>query len=350
MRYLSMINLLERYNELTKEYRSLLSLNYNNSQLPLQQGASYAPFAIRTMADKDGSMIKMLTHGPGMNPDRMYTMRNMPATMQFAPILEIEWMRTLPEMPGEMVDALEQIAYFTFLNVISWRDYNEVESTELTGFDNIMERSNFFIDTEINEETATDIYQRMIGLESRRPPKVRSWSTVYMYGSDFRELFGCCEQQSCAQKEYYLHLPMLMFMFLAEYKRTNLKYWDNGFKLRMETTMQQIIQAYNNGNDANYPVYTYGLSSGRTIRDTELLTTMFGIIKAALHECNSNIGTINIYDYNKVHGPETIRATIMLSGMNVNWQDEIIRVAHEKQVLAEHEAAGLTDGTVDEGN
>lgn len=61
---------------------------------------------------------------------------------------------------------------------------------------------------------------------------------------------------------------------------------------------------------------------------------MFTMILDRISDLNSNIGVISYGNYCYVKGPEMMRASVRLTGMGINWEEEMKRAEEEEKERA----------------
>lgn len=320
MRYLSLTGLLGMYGRIVKDHRNLVIPSHQMMSMPFNTSQSFDPFTI-VRTEVDGQVVVALHPRDGL-VDRM----TLP-DMSVFPVLEVEWLKEELELDEDTTETLNQLSYLTMVWYLWWDRSNLAASW----IDYLNTQENVFVEVEDVKDTAAIISK--YGLDEVSLPKIRSWTTVLLYGTTFHTIFKRCKEQTLVDKEMIFHAPIMLMLFMRDYCVDKLDKWTKQVRLIVENDIQTYmydINRYAVNNDRRE--HTYGLASGITRGDIAFLRTIFNIMYTKIHELNSNIGLISYVDYKHVRGPETIKANVRLSGMDINWRDEIERADMEKGI------------------
>ncbi len=329
MKYISLIRVMSLYIDYIKDYRSMLAVGNDTVHRTFDEHTNYRPFtSIVTASSGDaGQVTKTLALDTSVVTMSRY---RQPLPEQFAlpPVVEMEWFRAHLQFEEGQFEALEQISYLFIMEILCWgyRFGNQITPADII---NAAEETGIIIEMEDIDDMPAILSQIELPVSSL--PKYRTWAYIYLYGNDFLSLFARCKDMSSSFSMYYMHMPVMLAMFVVECYGTDLKNWSKNERLTMENMFQEISQGFGIYNMSNADIYTYGTSSGITHKDEVFICDVFRFIYEKIHRKNANIGLITYRDYTYVRGPETVRASVRLTGMEINWREEMKRVEKESE-------------------
>lgn len=335
MKYASLLGTMAFYGSYVKEHRILRSLSYEAASRGYNAETEYSVFQIETAAPNgNGQIMKSLVFNRAVSINIFGCM--VPNQVDMPPILEIEWMRARGQFSEEQMDVLEYVGYMFIMQILTGTDNRPPHDTDQSRYYELMTGTRAVVEAEDIMDTpailsACDFPQTTL-------PKIKSWNMLYIYADNFSELFRLCTGQSQSFKELYVHLPVLLAMFMVEHDAESLGKWSKSERLQMENWLQEFINNFTRYTISPGTRYTYGSSTGITRMDINLQRAVFNYIYNAIHEQNSDIGLILYSDYCQVKGPETIKADVRLSGIVINWKEELARARELEQ------AKGQEDG------
>lgn len=337
MKYVSLIGIMALYANYAKEFRGLRSLAYEMSSRAYEHNKDYALFIIETgTEDENGQAVKTLRFREDVNR-RSAVGYYTPASIIMPPILEIEWMRAAGTLPEVQMDVLEQVGYTYIIQILSWADRRTDENNHRHYYE-MIEGTKGIVEAE--EVADAPVILSAIEKPQGSLQKVKSWNTVYLYGDDFNTLLTRCLGQTQRFKELYIHIPLLLSVFLVEKEVDGLSEWTKTERLAMENELQELVRESGTYTPAQGGTqYTYGGCVSITRQDIQLHTDVFNIIYAAIHEQNTNMGLISYSDYSRVKGPDVIKASVRLSSLIIDWSEVLERAEQEKKAAEEAEAA-----------
>lgn len=334
MKYISLLAVADLYGSDTRERHNIYTFNYNMTGRQISQNKDYRPFIIHTRVNGEtGETMKTLTFTDTVkNANPIY---RCPDTATVPPIMEIEYMRNefAGTFPADIFDVMEQMAYLYIAFVMFRRSQMDL-SRQL---------ENQCIEELEDIEDALAVMS-MQKLHDYSMPKYRTYATGILYGESFAVLFRRCKNMSSSFTEYYFHLAVMFSMFLVEYKQLKLNPWSKSLRLDIVNEIRDAIKSSHGYTVLRSNIYTYCMTGSITEQDVLYVETVFNFIADAIKSMNTNMGIISYYNYTSVKGPETINASVRLSSMDVDWNDEIARAAEKNAAEEEHEKAEITDG------
>lgn len=340
MKYISLMEVMRQYGSYIKDYRSTRQLSYEITSKSFDADVNYTTFDIETgTPDGAGQVMKTVTIRESVNRNTAIN-PYVPTQSVMPPILEMEWMRAVADLPDGVFSILEHMAYMFMIMIITWGEHM-VQIVDENYFNETMER--LHIIKEVDDLDDTALILLACELPSISLPKIRSWTLCYMYGTSFQSLMRLCKQQSQVFKELYFHLPILLAMFMVSYEATDLKEWSKSERISIENDLEDLIAGFGPYNIVPGNNYTYGGSTSITQRDKELLELVFNFIRGKIHSMNSNVGLITYTSYTNIRGPEITHASVRLSGIDINWRDELNKAEEEKKANEEPEEDGKFD-------
>ena len=331
MKYISLLHVMRLYGHLIKVYRSVRCLDHSTTNRPYTANGDYRPFTIGPRTDMEtGQLLNTLRFNLLSNTNGLYGYNTSQlGYVVMPPVMEVEWLKTELGLDHELTEVLNQLAYlFTVQILIYGHDMDTVTTT--TWMENL-ERENCIIDVEDLMDTPTILSSNSISLPAVSLTKIRSWQTAILYDTTFPDLFERCVAQATSFKELYYHMPVLLTLFMRDYCVAKLKNWPKQIRLEMKNTIQDSLNRLDRYSIIANPVYTYGLCGSVTETDVNFIRTMLGMVQNKIQDLNSDIGIISFSDYQRIQGPETIRAIIRLSNMDIDWSNEISRAKREKE-------------------
>lgn len=315
MKYISLLAVANWYAHHTKDRRSL-------SRICAPSGYQGRMLTIRQTTAETGQIMKNIsTVVPQFLYHNFHTGYLTDAEM--FPIMEIEYMKKTLPFGDPVFEVLEHMAYFYIvmamfpgsqLRMDSWAD--EVNDSgcikELEDIEDallVMEKQKFF-------ESAA--------------PKIAEYETYIFSDTDFLSLFYRCEKQTTKLMEFYYHIPVLLSIFLVDNERLNFNTWTKTQRIRLVEEINYLHDMFSEYRLINMNHYSYGTSANPTDADRDFVFTIFDYIVGKIKNKNAKMGIISYDDYTDVRGPEHIEATVRLSNMHINWDEEIERAEQEK--------------------
>ena len=319
---------MQLYSKYIKEYRGLRVLNNEVTQKTLQSNTDYRPFIIeRTTVPETKQAMNMLRFNPEFNINIAYA-PNLLRSFEVSPILEVEWFKKDLDLSDEISSVLEQLGYKFMAQILAWGQYHMNMTTE-DAWQMYMIREGAVIEVDELEDTPAILFADP--LSQVNLPKFRSWAMVYMYAQNFPKLFYLCKEQTSCLKEFYYHLPILLAMFMIDYHANKLDHWSKHVRLDIENVMRECMENFSAYSVQERNIYTYGVCISVTSSDINLIHSVFTLIYDKIHDLNTEIGLITYHDYINVRGPETVRASIRLANMEINWCNEMRRAEEENK-------------------
>lgn len=329
MKYLSLIEVMRLYGSYIQQRRRLIDFSYASVCMTFNSHFDYKPFIIESIEkNESGQSLNRLDfnhNNPYDHPEVKYG--NIPEFVIMPPILEIEWLKKEINLDETIADILTQIGYMYMASIMGWAPYDLDDSKPEAWMNYLLEHE---VIKEIEELDDTPIILSNDPLPESVQLKIRSWNNILAYGSNFPEVFKCCENQTNTFKMIYLHAPIIMAMFMIECHANKLSNWTKDEKLNMEKSINDLVNSYYRYTVDQHELYTYGTCSVITQIDRDLIIFILNLIYDELHEINADIGLITYGIYRNIRGPKTIRADVCLTNMFINWDIEIERVEHEK--------------------
>lgn len=332
MNYISLFELMRYYGTRVREMKSGRTLN-SSIESSFNHQTDYRPFDIRTDRQDDGHVCNTLSIRTVYKPNTYWGRGQLgaqyPKNIMMPPILETEWIASVMGLPQDQKELLTQLAYEFVIYVLSWEV--EMHSNVGTEWTEHMRANGILMDVDSME----DVPEILAAVKMNFPPssmhRVKTWYTVIAYGTGFSDVYAECSKRSTFIGEVYLHLPVLLSLFMCDYCQNKMADWSKADRLNMENELSGLI-ANLNGNlmgNVNGIVesdrYTYAVTTRLTSTDIRFIRSMVTLMFDRLHELNADIGTINYGNYTIIKGPEHIRACVRLTGMKINWKEEMSR-------------------------
>lgn len=348
MIYISLLKVSNMLCSMMKDNRNICNINFNTMGYPSSQLSAddnlpeaeldYTPFKITRMSVKeDGQAMNILALNKRFGK-ALYNTSKVLSSASLYPILEIEWFRSTLELDSSILDTMEQFAYLYVQWVGLWG--NAVKGTESDLARNLTEYEVF---VEADEIKDTPKILADYDVPKFNAGKYRKWNIMLFHSSSFADLYSAIAEQSQKLQEVSIHLPLLLALFMIDYSNKNLSSWGNSTRLSVERALEEEIAIFSRQSVSTYDgvdkKYTYGIARYVTAADRDIIISVLTMIKAKLHEANSNMGTISFMQYKDARGRDgTIMAAVRLSCMDLNWETEMARAEQEK-------AAGSLDAT-----
>lgn len=331
MKYLSLIKYMHMYGNYIKSHKRLIVISHSETELPYVENVEYNPFII-------SSVSPLLKEQMGISPEQQmnclkrnalnsvqYYNNTIPETFYMPPVLEIEWLRTKLDLSEENIEVLIQTSYFMVMNLMA----NYLYGSTLDWMASL-ENEGVIIDVEDLEDTPAILMND--SLSEIKVPKSYSYNMILIYAKNAHNLVDQCLKRVHVFKEVFLHLPIILSMFMVEYFENNLANWSSSTKIMMEENLGEILENYRpDVNALNPDMYTYGRCSLPTEKDKNLWKAVLNEIYNKLRDINRNMGLISYFDYKRITGPETTRASVRLSELDIDWDEEMARVEKEKK-------------------
>lgn len=345
MKYLSLIGLMSMYGSGIKDRHSMYNLNHQVTNIGIQAKEDFNPFIIETGTNEKNYMTDA-------NPEQVMnklTSNNIIAHANFIldtfivpPILEIEWLKNELGLDDEYVEVMNQLGYAYMVWIMTWIYYTNTDTDRWLSY---MEEQKAIIEVEDIEDAPYILIADP--MPNVTLPKIRNWSDVLVYGSDFPSVYRKCVNQAVAFKELYHQIPVILAIFMRDYCGNKLNNWSKALCLSIENEVQDYLIKLEGYRTNDRSIYTYSLSSGITNKDRDLISNVLTIICDKLHSINAKIGLISYTNYENIRGPEKINASVRLTGMNIKWNDEICKANEKKKqelTDAESDDEDLFDG------
>lgn len=348
MIYISLLKVSNMLCSMMKDNQNICNININTMGYPSSQPSEdndrpeseldYTPFRItRTSFKEDGQEMNILALNKRFGK-ALYNTSKVLSSASLYPILEIEWFRSTLELDSDTLNAMEQFAYLYVQWVGLWG--NAVKGTESDLAKKLTEYEVFVKADEISD---TPKILANYAVPKFNVRKYRKWNIMLFYSSSFADLYSAVTEQSQTLQEVSIHLPLLLAMFMIDYSNKNLASWGNSSRLSVERALEEEIAIFSRQNVSTHEgvdkKYTYWIARYVTASDRDMIVSVLTMIKARLHEENSNMGTISFTQYKDARGRDgTITAAVRLSCMDLNWETEMARAEQEK-------AAGSLDAT-----
>lgn len=327
MKYVSLFKFMDLYGRHIKQYHGVKSLSSAAAQRSFQPDGVYNPFTIQSNVDEEtGQVLNMLR----FTSDRISKVYGygLLDTYIMPPILEMEWLKTELNLNDEITNVLMQLSYMFMAHILSLK--SDVDNEPSDAWMQYLEEKGVIVEVEEVNDAPVILY--MNPLPDITVPNIRSWITVLLYGSNFLEMLQVCFKHGDLFKELYYHMPFILTMFMADYHSNKLADWSANERLITENKIQDCINEVVKQAMRPDQVYTYGTSVDITQKDIEFLRSMFTIIYDKIHELNADMGLITFGEYSRIRGPETTRASVRLTHMNVKWNEEMERAKREKEM------------------
>lgn len=129
-------------------------------------------------------------------------------------------------------------------------------------------------------------------------------------------------------------MPVLLSLFMVEFCDGKLKNWPKQLRIDMENRIRDTMDGFSRYRFLTSDAFTYGRCMSITSADIAMVRSMFTMILDRISDLNSNIGVISYGNYRYVKGPEMMRASVRLTGMGIDWEEEMKRAEKEEKEQA----------------
>ena len=129
-------------------------------------------------------------------------------------------------------------------------------------------------------------------------------------------------------------MPVLLSLFMVEFCDGKLKNWPKQLRIDMENRIRDTMDGFSRYMFLTSDAFTYGRCMSITSADIAMVRSMFTMILDRISDLNSNIGVISYGNYRYVKGPEMMRASVRLTGMGIDWEEEMKRAEKEEKERA----------------
>lgn len=331
MKYISLIKVLEAYGHQMKTMGHLKTLGYGATQNSYERGMDMRPFLItQTVEQSTGQRLKILRFD---NTNSIYDTygAQFPNPFTLPSVLEFEWLQQELELPKDISEPLEQLFYMLIMQLMAFLPHFRGRMTSDATLQNTecrrhLEEEGFIIDVE--ELSDAPVVLMPNSLPEMKLPKCRSYNTVLFYATDFRTFYHLCKEQSASFYELYIHIPAMLALFMLSYCHDGLSKWSKHTRLSMESEMKTYIENLTVTRSYEGDC-TYARSGRITTADRDFVRSIFVIIRDKLYDMNQNLGLISYSTYSSITGPETVCADVQLSGMTIDWKEEMLRAKEE---------------------
>lgn len=337
MKYISLLHVMRNFGDRIKSCRSLCPVSSGLSNNTAFEGNTWLkpdvrPFTIENAAadPETGQVLNMITIRETVDRERVFD-RHLPATLPFPPFLELEWLKTEMPLSDSMYDVMIQIACMFTLQIVTFMRTDAARTTPEIWLAYLEEHG---ITIEVEDLEDAPAILQSCELSDLKLPKYRSWATLLMYGPNFPKLFDVCDNQSSSFKEFYHHMPVLLSLFMVEFCDGKLKNWPKQLRIDMENRIRDTMDGFSRYRFLTSDAFTYGRCMSITSADIAMVRSMFTMILDRISDLNSNIGVISYGNYRYVKGPEMMRASVRLTGMGINWEEEMKRAEEEEKERA----------------
>lgn len=337
MKYISLLHVMRNFGDRIKSCRSLCPVSSDLSNNTAFEGNTWLkpdvrPFTIENAAadPETGQVLNMITIRETVDRERVFD-RHLPATLPFPPFLELEWLKTEIPLSDSMYDVMMQIACMFTLQIVTFMRTDAARTTPEIWLAYLEEHG---ITIEVEDLEDAPAILQSCELSDLKLPKYRSWATLLMYGPDFPKLFKICNDQSSSFKEFYHHMPVLLSLFMVEFCDGKLKNWPKQLRIDMENRIRDTMDGFSRYRFLTSDAFTYGRCMSITSADITMVRSMFTMILDRISDLNSNIGVISYGNYRYVKGPEMMRASVRLTGMGIDWEEEMKRAEKEEKERA----------------
>lgn len=343
MKYISLIKLWQLYGYHIRATRRVLSMKGKISN------------GFESNRNKPFRIVESRNESTGQRINTLYPIKNifyMPNFFELPPILEMEYLHATYGMDNEF-ETLVQLGYMNVaMAVYFFYEYADDilprkpwNATTLMQF---FEETDVIIEVEDLKDTP-----HIISIEEMQPisvPKIRSWDTVMTYGTNFCDLYDKCIAQSNQFKEVFFHIPVLLSLFICDYTY-KFESWSKEQRLDMEQQLlsySENLSMYEFATELNE--CTYGMTLITTSADLTFMQSILAFIHNKISKLNNDIGIISFYQYTRMKGPNRVKASIRLSDMNINWDNEMEKAAAEEKERnneqAENTSVVLNNGDI----
>lgn len=337
MKYISLLHVMRNFGDRIKSYRSLCQVSPDLSNNVAFEGNTWLkpdvrPFTIENVAadPETGQAMNTVTIRETVDRERVFN-GHIPAVLPFPPFLELEWLKTEMPLSDSMYDVMMQIACMFTLQIVTFMRIDTDRTTPEMWLAYLEERG---MTIEVEDLEDTPAILQSCELSDLKLPKYRSWATLLMYGPNFPKLFDVCDNQSSSFKEFYHHMPVLLSLFMVEFCDGKLKNWPKQLRIDMENRIRDTMDGFSRYMSLTSDTFTYGRCMSITSADIAMVRSMFTMILDRISDLNSNIGVISYGNYCDVKGPEMMRASVRLTGMGINWEEEMKRAEEEEKERA----------------
>lgn len=327
MKYLSLIQFMKKYAQYAKVNRRFVGLPWDEVCHVPEEGGKYNPFRIVPETDSDTQpMNRIFRHG---DISTQFSRTNIPGMCDLPPILEMEWLNGKLDLGEEIMDVLNQLSYYMVIVIMG--DMNNAIPGQ---WKERLEEEDVIIEVEELEDAGIILLQKKGELPLINDPRTREYNAYFYYKNTMRAYIYDFMQFANSETKFarlYLHLPVILSMFMIDYYGNKLKYWNEETRITVENKLQKLVTTYNFhvAND-ELDLYTYARCNRHTNKDRDLFTTVMQDILTKLLTVNSDMGIISIWTYTHVTGPERRHASIQIASLNANWKDEISEEAMRK--------------------
>lgn len=331
MKYLSLIKIMRAYGLEIKDYHRLVYVETYLPNFPVENGQNCAPFSIRPSSEIEATAYgfskgQELKHLNLLYANASRHRANIPTSIDVPPLLEIEYMRTKkePDLNDEILNVLEQLGYLFITCLLT--DYTS--TVRHNEWINVLDAWDTVIDVEDIEDTPVILSKT--AFPSVKFPTVRSWHDVLRYETNVWNLIRACNDGDVYHKLHH-HLPIIFSMFMVDYYGTKLDNWSKQTRLSLEQKMREIVVIDDRIRQHHIDIYTYGCASAMTNKDYDLLIIIFNFMRDKLQKINQSMGKISTNQYSYIKGPDVRSASVVLSDISINWDDEIDRMETEEE-------------------
>lgn len=331
MKYLSLIKIMRAYGFKIKDYHRLVCVETYLPNFPVENGQNCAPFSIRPSSEIEATTYgfskgQELKHLNLLYANASRHRANIPTSIDVPPLLEIEYMRTKkePDLNDEILNVLEQLGYLFITCLLT--DYNSTVGHN--EWINMLNAWDTVIDVEDIEDTPVILSKT--AFPSVKFPTVRSWRDVLRYETNVWNLILACNDGNVYHK-LYRHLPIIFSMFMVDYYGTKLDNWSKQTRLSLEQKMREIVVIDDRIDQHHIDMYTYGCALAMTNKDYDLLIIIFNFMRDKLQKINQSMDKISTNQYLYIKGPDVRSASVVLSDISINWDDEIDRMETEEE-------------------
>lgn len=337
MKYVSLIGVMRLYGHKIKEWHHLCEMDSEMSTKIYSDTTDYVPFEIKRSTDaKEGQVLYTVQYNSCRRNGHYAYSRYIPITaFDMPPILEIEWLRTQSGLERDIMDILQQLGYMFLTHVMSWHCDTRVTQTSWM---ESLDVNGIIIDVEDLSDTAAILLREEVLRINM--PSVNTYYNVLMYGTDVPGILNLCMQQTDSMKEYYHHLPIMLSMFMVDCYGNEFQDWTKSERIDTESKLRAIMNTCTALSVHPGKRCTYGTSNGITERDVDIIRSVFGVMLEKLHEKNRKLGTISYWNYERIKGPDTVDADVMLGSMDINWESEMERARQEKETAEKVDGNG----------
>lgn len=339
MKYVSLIRLMSMYGYKVKEEHCVFYLPAADIRYEAKE--DFTPFDIEinvdvknhmTETNPDQIMNRLTSKNICMHSNVYYSSFN---AFEVPPILEVEWLAKELGLIDEYTEVMNQMGYAYMAWVMTYVMSNKTDNN-VDRWLRYIEENEVIVEVEEVEDAPYILTEK--AMPTVTLPTFRTWADVLLYGKDFPSIFYKCIEQSIGFKELYHHMPVILALFMRDYCFNKLDNWSKQERLDIENSVLDFKFKLANYPQINDLIYTYSLSSDITHKDVELMRYMLDSVYDKLHELNTRIGIISYVDYKRICGVEKTYASIRLTNMSIDWNDEIYRANRKKKKNEEEQA------------